>query len=55
MSLKKYCGHNLCLCGSGKNIRKCHSTKVITLIEKVGINNILSDYNKYLKETNYYK
>ena len=55
MALKKYRGHNLCLCGSGKKLRNCHGIKVITLIKKVGIDNILNDYNKCLEEINYYK
>ena len=52
MSLNKYRGHNLCLCGSGKKLRNCHGIKVITLIEKVGISNISNDYNKYIEERN---
>ena len=55
MALKKYRGHNLCLCGSKKKLRNCHGIKVITLLEKVGKVNILNDYNKFLEEINYYK
>lgn len=49
MAFEKYRGHNLCLCKSGKKLRNCHGIDIITLIEKVGINNILSDYNMYLE------
>lgn len=55
MSLNKYRGHNLCLCGSGKKLRNCHGIKVVTLIEKVGISNISNDYNKCIEEINCYK
>jgi len=55
MSLKKYRGHNLCLCGSGKKLRNCHGIKAIDLMKKVRIGNISNDYNKCVEEINYYK
>lgn len=48
MALRKYRGHNLCLCGSGKKVRNCHGSAIITLMETVGIDNLLKDYNMYL-------
>lgn len=55
ISLKKYRGHNLCPCGSGKKMRSCHGINIINLIKKIGINNVYNDYNMCLEEINYTK
>ena len=44
----KYKGHHLCPCCSGKIARKCHGRKMYLLLQNIGKNFLVDDYNSIL-------